>query len=126
MGLDRKRGARRMTLALACCLSNACTSAAFDPEASPFSQAEIQRSLAPVEQIQRTCYKNSASQLAKRRVRFEYIAYVDERGAVFADPVVMDPHDPSLSQCLKTHLDQLSFPAKGTKDQFNLRLDLKP
>lgn len=120
--------ATHSALLVAACtsLGVACTSAVFDPENSPFSQAETRRALAPAAQIERTCYEGSVSQKANRRVRFEYIAYVNERGLVHADPLVMDPHDPALSACLQTRLETLRFPAKGETDQFHLRFELKP
>ena len=107
-------------------LAAACTSAAFDPEASPYSQAEVNRSLAPVAQIERGCYRDSLSRREQRKVRLELIAYVNEQGKVHLDPVVVDPSDPALTECVLDRLSQLQFAAKGRADQFHLRFDLKP
>ena len=104
----------------------ACTSAAFEPEAGPYSQTEINRSLAPVAQIERGCYGPSRSKQSKRKVRLEMIAYVNEQGQVHIDPVLVDPGDPELTECVRTRLSQLQFAAKGRGDQFHLRFELAP
>jgi hypothetical protein len=113
-------------LALLPLLAATCTSAVWDPEGSPYSQAEIQRSLAPLSQIERGCYRDSASQRAQRKVQLEMIAYVNERGQVHIDPVLVDPHDPGLTECVRARLSQLQFAAKGRPDQFHLRFELAP
>jgi len=116
----------RLLLAALLLWAAACTSAVFDPERSPYSQAEMQRSLAPVSQIERGCYQDSVSQRARRKVRLEMIAYVNEQGGVHIDPVLVDPADPQLTQCVRSRLSQLQFAAKGRADQFHLRFDLQP
>ena len=119
---------RQRAAGLILCLSalTACTSAVFEPEAGPYSQAEINRSLAPVAQIERACYGASLSRQQQRKVRLEMIAYVNEQGQVHIDPVLVYPADPALTQCVYTRLSQLQFAAKGRSDQFRLRFDLAP
>lgn len=117
---------RRYQLQAVLLLASACTSAVFDPEASPYSQAELNRSLAPVSQIERGCYAGSVSQKQQRKVRLEMIAYIHPEGSVHIDPVVVDPADPALTQCVRTRLSQLQFAAKGRADQLHLRFELKP
>jgi hypothetical protein len=107
-------------------LAAACTSAVWEPEGSPYSQAEVKKSLAPVSQIERGCYRDSVSQRAGRKVQLEMIAYVNERGHVHVDPVLIDPHDPGLTECVRARLSQLQFAAKGRPDQFHLRFELQP
>jgi hypothetical protein len=107
-------------------MAAACTSAVFDPEVGPYSQTEINRSLAPVAQIERGCYGASLSRQQQRKVRLEMIAYVNERGQVHIDPVLVDPADPALTECVRTRLSQLQFAAKGRGDQFRLRFNLAP
>lgn len=103
-----------------------CTSATFQSDRAPFSEAEVNRALAPVEQIKRTCYAGSNSQREKRRVQLEFIAYVGAKGEVHTEPAGPGTFDPALLECLRQHLDELQFPAKGREDQFHLRFDLTP
>jgi len=103
-----------------------CTSAAFEAKAGPYSQAEINRSLAPVAQIERACYGSSRSRQSKRSVRLEMIAYVSEQGQVHIDPLLVDPADPELTECVRSRLSQLQFAAKGRADQLHLRFELTP
>ena len=116
----------RVAVFLSLAASAACTSATFQSERAPFSEAEINRALAPIEQIKRTCYAGSDSQREKRRVQLEFIAYVTGDGRVHAEPAGPGTFDPALLECLRQRLDQLQFPAKGKQDQFRLRFDLTP
>jgi hypothetical protein len=98
----------------------------FGAEKPTFSQAEVDRALAPASGIERSCYAGSSSQRRKLRVRSEFIVYVNARGQVHADPVSIDADDPKLLACLQRDLEQLTFPAKGASDQFHLRFELTP
>ena len=62
--------------------------------------------------------------MSQALVRLEFIVYVDEQGEVRSDPVEGDLHDPGLSECLRTGLDTLQFPAKGEADQLHLTFEL--
>ncbi|MEY4581928.1 MAG: hypothetical protein RL701_6631 [Pseudomonadota bacterium] len=124
------QGVKQIVLAMAsaasCAGLAACTSAMFEADASPFSQAEITRSLSPASQFERSCYKGSQSEREHKRARFEFVAYVNEKGGVHADFVGADALDPGLLECFRTHIESLQFPAKGATDQFHLRFDCKP
>lgn len=126
----RRFGSQWLRVAVFAWLVNAhtagCTSATFQNDRAPFSEAEVNRALAPIEQIKRTCYAGSTSQREKRRVQLEFIAYVNEQGVVHAEPAGPGTFDPALLECLRRHLDELRFPSKGQADQFHLRFDLTP
>jgi hypothetical protein len=100
----------------------ACTSGRGSPP--PFSAAETDRALRPLKELEPRCYAKSQSKLEKRAVRLEFVLYVDERGAVRSDPVVVDPRDAALTECLRAGLDALQFPAKGESDQIRVSFDL--
>ena len=108
-----------------CFFSVSCTSAIFDSEVAPFSQAEVDRALAPIPQLEQRCYRGSESERRKVTAHYDFIAYVDTHGKVHADPRGSDVHDPALLECLRTGIEQLSFPDKGAADQFRLRFELK-
>jgi hypothetical protein len=107
-------------------LSSACTSAMFGERKPVFSQAEVNRALAPLSQIEQRCYADSPSRRERRPVELELIAYVNEHGGVHADPQGGLPHDPALLECLRNGVQGLEFPAKGEADQIHLHVDLKP
>jgi hypothetical protein len=104
----------------------ACTSAMFDQGPSAFSQAEVQRALAPVAQLERRCYASSRSRREQRPAKLEFVAYVNQHGRVHAEPVAAEPDDPGLLECLHDGIETLRFPDKGKADQFHLRVDLRP
>jgi hypothetical protein len=102
----------------------ACTSGRGGPP--PFTAAETERALRPIKQLEPRCYADSQSKHEKRGVRLEFVLYVDERGSVRSDPVLVDPRDAALTECLRAGLDALHFPAKGESDQIRISFDLNP
>lgn len=90
----------------------------------PYTAAETDRALRPLKELEPRCYSQSQSKLEKRAVRLEFVLYVDERGAVRSDPVLVDPHDAALTECLRAGLNALQFPAKGERDQIRVSFDL--
>lgn len=97
----------------------------FGSDAAPYSQSEVARALAPLRGLEQRCYAGSTSARAKQSVSYEFIAYVDARGDVRAEPVISDARDARLLECLRTGIDALRFPAKGA-DQFHLTFALRP
>jgi len=114
----------RFGAALGLCLAGAACTSAWGETAGPFTAAETERALAPVKQLQARCYTGSASQAARRMVRLEFSVYVDERGTLRSDPIAGDLRDPGLTECMRTGLDTLRFPAKGEADQLRLSFEL--
>jgi hypothetical protein len=92
----------------------------------PHTAAEVDRALAPVHALEARCYAGSQTEAAGRAVRLEYILYIDERGSVRSDPVVIDARDPALTDCMRKGLDELRFEPKNEADQLHLDFELGP
>lgn len=90
----------------------------------PYTAAETERALRPLKELEPRCYAQSESKQQNRAVRLEFVLYVDARGAVRSDPVLVDPRDAALTECLRAGLDSLHFPAKGEPDQIRVSFDL--
>ena len=99
-----------------------CISGASGP--APYTAAEVDRSLAPVRDLEARCYAGSSSKVDGRPVRLEFILYIDERGGVRSDPVAGDLRDPDLTDCMRKGLDALRFEPKNASDQLRLAFDL--
>jgi hypothetical protein len=102
-----------------------CTSA-WNQGEGPYTAAEVDRALAPVRALETRCYAGSQTAAAKRAVRLEFILYIDERGRVRSDPVLVDARDPALTQCMRKGLDELRFEPKNEADQLHLNFELGP
>jgi hypothetical protein len=103
-----------------------CTSAWNDGARPPYTAAETNRALAPGSNLKARCYDGSLSRRQQRAVRLEFILYVDEHGAVRSAPVVGDPRDPRLVECMRSGLDTLRFPPKRAAEQLHLDFDMAP
>jgi hypothetical protein len=109
----------RAACLLGVCWLGACTSA-WNESGPPFSRAETDRALAPVQRLEARCYAGSSSARAKQPVRFVFMLYVDGQGQVHAEPKIAEPSVPEMIECVRHQLDTLRFPAKGKSDQVQL------
>jgi hypothetical protein len=122
----RRLSAMAVLSALPTLVASACTSAWNQTGPAPFSQAETNRALAPVHELQARCYDHSASAREKLHVRFEFMLYVNGQGLVHAEPRLAEPAVPDmpvLIECVRHQLDALRFPAKGASDQVQLQFE---
>lgn len=100
-----------------------CTSAWNEKGPPPFTAAETNNALRPVNDIERRCYEGSESEQRKLAVELEFVLYVNESGNVRSEPVGGDLA-PELIECVRKGLDTLKFPAKGASDQLHLQVQL--
>lgn len=101
------------------CWTGACTSA-WNESGPPFSRAETDRALGPVQGLEARCYAGSSTERAKQPVRFVFMLYVNGQGHVHAEPKIVEPSVPEMIECVRKQLDALRFPAKGKSDQVQL------
>jgi hypothetical protein len=98
---------------------SACTSA-WNESGPPFSRAETDRALSPVQGLEARCYTGSSTARAQQPVRFVFMLYVNGQGQVHAEPKIVEPSVPDMIECVRKQLDSLRFPAKGKSDQVQL------
>jgi hypothetical protein len=105
--------------AIACLLG--CSSR--QPAASPFSAAETNQALAPVQQLRSRCYDSSALARARKKIVLDFKLEVEPSGAVSAIPTFADPDDPEVIECVRRELNAIQFPARG-RDRLDLHFEM--